>query len=96
MNPPYGISIKHWVEKAYTEAKDPHCFVVGLLPARTDTQYFHNFIYDKADIIFIRGRLKFGESKNSAPFPSMIVIWGELINKTYSLDRLKELINHVA
>jgi len=71
-NPPYGREIKHWVKKA-SEAKDG--IVVMLIPARTDTAYFHDYIYDKAEIRFIRGRLKFGDSKNSAPFPSMIVIF---------------------
>ena len=52
-----------------------------LIPARTDTKYFHNYIYKKAtEIRFIKGRLKFGDAKNSAPFPSMVVIFkrGEL------------------
>lgn len=47
-----------------------------LLPARTDTRWFHDYIYGKAEVRFIRGRLKFGGSKNSAPFPSMVVIFG--------------------
>jgi len=46
-----------------------------LIPARTDTTYFHDYIYNKSEIRFIRGRLKFGDSKNSAPFPSMVVVW---------------------
>jgi hypothetical protein len=49
--------------------------IVMLLPARTDTKWFHNYIYDKAEIRFLKGRLKFGGSKNSAPFPSMVVIF---------------------
>ena len=74
MNPPYGKTIGKWVKKAYEESRK-NCIVVGLLPARTDTSYFHDYIYNKAEIRFIRGRLKFGGSKNSAPFPSMLVIW---------------------
>ena len=70
MNPPYGREVARWVKKAY-ESK---ALVVGLLPARTDTQWFHNWIYNKARIRFIKGRLKFSK-KNSAPFPSMVVIW---------------------
>ena len=50
-------------------------FVVMLLPARTDTRWFHDYIYHKAEVRFIRGRLKFGGCKNSAPFPSMVVIF---------------------
>lgn len=49
--------------------------VVMLLPARTDTKWFHEYIYGKAEIRFIKGRLKFGNSKNSAPFPSMVAIF---------------------
>lgn len=71
MNPPYGRNIGEWVKKAH----DSKCVVVGLLPVRTDTIYFHNYIYGKTKIDFLRGRLKFSNSKNSAPFPSMIVVW---------------------
>ena len=70
-NPTYGRQIGKWVEKAYKS----DCTVVMLLPARTDTRWFHDYIYGKAEIRFVRGRLKFGESKNSAPFPSMAVIY---------------------
>lgn len=49
--------------------------VVMLLPARTDTKWFHEYCYGKAEIRFIKGRLKFGDGKNSAPFPSMLVIY---------------------
>ena len=73
-NPPYGREIGKWVEKAYTESLNG-ITVVMLLPARTDTKWFHNFIYGKAEIRFVRGRLKFGDSKNSAPFPSMVVVF---------------------
>ena len=77
-NPPYGSEIGKWVEKAYRESKD--AFICMLIPARTDTRYFHEYIYHKAEIIFLKGRLKFelnGESKQSAPFPSMIVLFGK-------------------
>lgn len=70
-NPPYGRQIGHWVKKA----AEATCTVVMLLPARTDTAWFHEYIYGSAEIRFIRGRLKFGNSKNSAPFPSMVVIF---------------------
>lgn len=72
-NPPYGKEISKWVEKAYNENKKG-TFVVMLLPARTDTKWFHNFIYKKHEIRFIKGRLKFNDGKQAAPFPSMIVI----------------------
>jgi phage N-6-adenine-methyltransferase len=74
MNPPYGREIGKWVEKAY-ETSLKGSTVVCLLPARTDTRWFHQYILGKAEIRFIKGRLKFGGSKNSAPFPSMIVIY---------------------
>lgn len=75
-NPPYGRKLYDWVKKCYDESKKPDTQVVMLIPARTDTRYFHEFIYHKAkEIRFIRGRLKFGGSKNSAPFPSMVVVF---------------------
>lgn len=75
MNPPYGREIKRWVKKAYEESLNG-ATVVCLIPARTDTTYWHDFIFDKADDIkFLKGRLKFGNGKNSAPFPSAIVIY---------------------
>ena len=76
-NPPYGKAIKEWVEKCYNESRDKDTTVVMLIPARTDTSYFHEFIYGKAEIRFIRGRLKFGDSKNAAPFPSMVVVFNK-------------------
>lgn len=76
-NPPYGRKIGDWVKKA-SESK---ATVVMLLPARTDTKWFHEYIYNKAKIRFIKGRLKFGGSVNSAPFPSMIVIFRGSENK---------------
>lgn len=74
-NPPYGRAIGDWVEKAYNEAQKNNTLVVMLLPARTDTRWFHRFIYKKAEIRFIEGRLKFGGCKNAAPFPSMVVVF---------------------
>ena len=75
-NPPYGSEIKDWVKKCSESGTK----VVMLIPARTDTKYFHEYIYDKSnvEIRFIKGRLKFtGKQKGSgsAPFPSMIVIF---------------------
>ena len=75
-NPPYGRELSKWVKKAYEESLKPNTTVVMLIPARTDTKYFHEYIYHKAkEIRFLKGRLKFGDSKNSAPFPSMVVIF---------------------
>ncbi len=73
MNPPYGREIKHWIKKAYEESLKG-AIVVCLVPARTDTIYWHNYCL-KGKVRFIKGRLKFGNSKNSAPFPSAIVVF---------------------
>ena len=78
MNPPYGRNhTVKWVEKAYRESRNG-CVVVALLPARTDTRWFHEYIYNKPNVAieFIKGRLKFSGSKNAAPFPSMVVVFG--------------------
>jgi len=76
MNPPYGRGIGAWIKKA----NESGCEVVCLLPARTDTAWFHDYILEpsledsgRVRIDFLRGRLKFGGAKNSAPFPSMLV-----------------------
>lgn len=75
MNPPYGKELKEWVKKAYEESLRG-ATVVCLIPSRTDTSYWHDYIFGKAkDIRFIRGRLKFGGSKNSAPFPSAVIVY---------------------
>lgn len=78
VNPPYGRqNTGLWVEKCYKEAQKPNTTVVLLIPARTDTKWFHKYIYKKHEIRFIKGRLKFelgGVAKNSATFPSMLVI----------------------
>lgn len=72
-NPPYS-EISKWVEKAFYEGRKDNTTVVLLIPARTDTKYFHNFIYGRAEIRFWEGRIKFG-GKCSAPFPSLVVIF---------------------
>jgi hypothetical protein len=70
-NPPYGPGIGDWLKRGL-EAE----LAVYLIPARTDTRWFHDIVLPHAiEIRFIRGRLKFGDAKNSAPFPSMIVIF---------------------
>ena len=79
-NPPYGREIGQWVEKA-SKSADEGATVVMLLPARTDTKWFHNYVYGKAEIRFVAGRLKFGGSKNNATFPSMVVIFRSELGK---------------
>ena len=89
----------NFVKKAHDQWLENNCTTVALLPARTDTKWFHNYIYEPATIIFIKGRLKFegGEKLAPAPFPSMIVIWWgmEKINDQDFLsdEKLKKLIN---
>ena len=73
MNPPYGREIGKWMKKAY-ESSLHGATVVCLVPARTDTAWWHDYAM-KGNIEFIRGRLKFGGSKNSAPFPSAVVVF---------------------
>ena len=74
MNPPYGRGISRWIRKAYESAR-AGATVVCLVPARTDTCWWFEYC-TKGEIRFIKGRLKFGESGNSAPFPSAVVVFG--------------------
>ena len=70
-NPPYGRGISDWIKKA----SEAEATVVCLVPARTDTAWWHDYAMKADDIRFIRGRLKFGGSKNSAPFPSAVLVY---------------------
>ena len=81
-NPPYGREISKWIKKGYCSSINGNT-VVMLLPARTDTKWFHEYIYNKpnVELRFIKGRLKFGDCKNAAPFPSMVVIFRPLGEK---------------
>ena len=77
MNPPYGREIKKWVKKAYEESLKG-TVVVCLIPARTDTSYWHEYIFEKAcEIRFVKGRIKFGDSEQGAPFPSAVVVFND-------------------
>ena len=87
VNPPYGRDISKWVRKGYTEGMRPDTVVVMLIPARTDTSYWHDYIFGKAyEVRFIRGRIRFlnesGQQLNSAPFPSAVVVWKMHEDKT--------------
>ena len=76
LNPPYGRTIGDWVNKAVESIAEPSgdCLSVTLcIPARTDTRWFHRLIENGAEVVFIKGRLKFGNGKNAAPFPSCLV-----------------------
>lgn len=82
MNPPYGLVIRYWVRKAWEQSRRG-VTTVCLLPARTDTKWFHEYCYDyktnsfKVGVEgrFLKGRLKFGRNGNSATFPSMIIVF---------------------
>lgn len=79
INPPYGRQIAQWMEKASRESR--HALIVGLIPSRTDTAWWHDYVMPASAIRFIRGRLEFGQAKenpesHNAPFPSAIVVWG--------------------
>lgn len=75
-NPPYGKDIINWVRKASEEYRKPYCnFIVMLLPARTDTKWFQEYVYPYAYLWFIGGRLKFGGKSTSAPFPSVVAVY---------------------
>ena len=74
MNPPYGREIGKWMKKAYEESQRG-CTVVCLVPARTDTAWWHDYAMKADEIRYIRGRLKFEGAENSAPFPSAVVIF---------------------
>ena len=74
VNPPYS-NIALWVKSCYDHHKFTNALVVMLIPSRTDTKYWHDYVMKADEIRFIKGRLKFGDAKNSAPFPSCIVIF---------------------
>jgi site-specific DNA-methyltransferase (adenine-specific) len=74
LNPPFGRTLGLWVEKAYRES-ERGATVVALLPARPDTRWFHAWCWSAAEIRLVKGRLKFGGAANSAPFPTMVVVW---------------------
>jgi len=93
VNPPYR-NLSEWVEKAYKESQKPGTKVVMLVPSRTDTKYWHDYVMKAREIHFIKGRLKFGDSKNSAPFPSAIIVFNagvsyvqQLYPSVYTMER---------
>jgi phage N-6-adenine-methyltransferase len=77
MNPPYGRAIGAWIEKAWRSARDG-ATVVCLVPARTDTRWWHEYVMKASEVRYLRGRLKFGGEENSAPFPSALVVFGQV------------------
>lgn len=86
VNPPYGKEITKWIQKGYEENLKGKT-IVFLLPSRTDTAWWHDYIMKADEIRFIRGRLKFDDQKNSAPFPSVIAVFK---HKNYGKNRQKK------
>ena len=77
VNPPYGREIGRWLAKSYYESSLGK-LVVCLVPSRTDTKWWHEYVMKASEIRFLRGRLKFGTAKNGAPFPSAVAIFNGL------------------
>jgi len=76
MNPPYSRGeLKRWIRKAYEESQKRNTLVVALIPSRTDTKYWHEYVTKARHILFVKGRIKFGDGANSAPFPSVVVVF---------------------
>ena len=75
INPPYGRGIDKWIQKGYEESRKEGTKVVMLIPSRTDTKYWHQYVMKADEVYFVKGRLKFGDCENSAPFPSAIVVF---------------------
>jgi transcriptional regulator with XRE-family HTH domain len=75
VNPPYNRALRRWVAKCHEEFKRGS-IVVALIPARTDSRYFHDYIAGQADVFMLKGRLSFGASDAQAPFGSAIILWG--------------------
>jgi len=97
MNPPYGRTVGKWIEKARHSAEENGATVVCLLPARTDTTWWHEHIAGSgAEVRFLKGRLKFGDQDNSAPFPSVIVVFhGNPLKKNITLKAAKTVSESV-
>ena len=80
-NPPYGKEIGQWVKKGRDSAL-AGATVVMLVYARTDTRWFHDYVYGQAEIRFLRGRVKFVGAESSAPAPSMVIVWRPEVDKS--------------
>jgi len=74
VNPPYGRELPKWIKKGFEQWQQGKT-VVFLIPSRTDTRWWHEYCMKATEIRFIKGRLRFDDQKNSAPFPSAIVIF---------------------
>jgi phage N-6-adenine-methyltransferase len=96
MNPPYGRGIGRWTSKARQEAEAGRAtFVIGLVPARTDTRWWHADVAGHAAAWLLRGRLAFGDGAAPAPFPSALVLWGETSAITEGMARAFTAAQHI-
>ncbi len=97
VNPPYGRQLPFWTAKARGEVQDGRAnMVIALIPARTDTRWWHRDIAGIADVLMLRGRLRFGGSESAAPFPSALTIWGALEGQLAALRQAFPDAWHVA
>ena len=88
LNPPYGRQLKAWVAKAKDEVLCGNArTVVALIPARTDTRYWHEHVAGDATVFFLRGRLTFGAADAAAPFPSALALWGAAAHQVAALEQ---------
>ena len=88
LNPPYGRGLKEWVAKAKDEVFCGNArMVVALIPARTDTRYWHQHVAGSATVFFLRGRLTFGAADAAAPFPSALALWGATAHQVTALEK---------
>jgi len=88
INPPYGRGLAAWVAKAKAEVLCGNArTVVALIPARTDTRYWHEHVAGSATVFFLRGRLRFGTADAAAPFPSALAIWGAAAHQVAALEK---------
>ena len=98
VNPPYGREIGKWVRQGYNESRRGK-LVVMLIPSRTDTQWWHDYVMKATEIRFLRGRLKFGEATTGAPFPSAVVIFGQdkpTVRSLYYLKGIKDVMTYLS
>ena len=88
INPPYGRALRMWVAKAEAEVRCGNArTVVALIPARTDTRYWHEHVAGTATVFFLRGRLTFGSADAAAPFPSALALWGAADRQVAALEQ---------
>jgi len=92
MNPPYGREVGKWCKKAADEAEGG-ATVIGLIPSRTDTRWFHKYVFGRAKaVVFVKGRLRFEGAEHDAPFPSCIAMW---LDSCQHLARLEEVFSGI-